>query len=157
MLTHNNYNMGSIAGLQYCKPENIISTPLAYQGRYINDFTVTDPADWVDLTPYIIRAEGGIDCQPVVKDGAKGFEVTVTISFPSLIEQNSDIANRLERKDCVYKVKDNNGNYWFVGTKENPAVLTYSAGTGQTPDDKNQYSIIIKHWSRQLPNCLRPV
>lgn len=81
-----------------------------------------------------------------VENGTTFYETSIVISLIGLSKEKQDQLKLLAHSTTTKAVvRDNSGNYWFVGN-ENGLDLTSSAGqTGTAFGDRNGYEITLTH------------
>jgi hypothetical protein len=75
--------------------------------------------------------------------GTEAYKKTIAGSIPRDRAEISKQLRLYNKKRVVVVHTDRNGTRRVIGSRSNPAVLSFNFGTGPKPDDQNKYDLVI--------------
>lgn len=120
-----------------------------------NEISGVTGGDWTEFTARKGTANFTSTLNKDEANGVQYFNTQINMAFSRMETQKRIALASLAITDTIGVVEDSNGNYWGLGTSEDPISMSANTGeTGSAKTDTNGYTVTLSVDSDELPLML---
>jgi hypothetical protein len=136
---------GIIRTLKIISPALITNAFDDFKGKLTNPAIAAYAWEEIDFTQFEI----GYQQERINSNGSHIYKKTILGDVPKPSYEIEQILNKYHNKRCVVWITSRAKEQIIIGTKINPAVLTFDRDTGRSFGDRNIYVLSILQTSRK--------